>query len=151
MFRALATRGASAFRGATMQVSLVKRVFDSIVGIWTLDIDFLTICNLSAGASRPGCTFCETYELLSRIRCRVWREVCKILVFQISEPKGLEFQSPDWHLTLTLIALGTLPTSTEQISMAGRSERFIVLLIFFRKKLISTHTICRHELWVLKS
>ena len=80
MFRALATRGASAFRGATMQVSLVKRVFDSIVGIWTLDIDFLTICNLSAGASRPGCTFCETYELLSRIRCRVWREVCKSLI-----------------------------------------------------------------------
>ena len=39
MFRALATRGASAFRGATMQVSLVKRVFDSIVGIWTLDVE----------------------------------------------------------------------------------------------------------------
>ena len=55
-------------------------------------------------------------------------------LLQTSEPKGLEFQSPDWHLTLTLIALGTLPTSTEQISMAGRSERFIVLLNFWRKK-----------------
>ena len=71
-------------------------------------------------------------------------------LFQISQPKGLEFQSPDWHLTLTLIALGTLPTSTEQISMAGRSERFIVLLNILRKKLFGRYEICRHELLVLK-
>ena len=57
-------------------------------------------------------------------------------LFQIFALKGLEFQLPDWHLALTLIALGTLPTSTEQISMAGRSERFIVLLIFLRKNLL---------------
>ena len=71
-------------------------------------------------------------------------------LFQTSEPKGLEFQSPDWHLTLTLLALGTLPTSTEQISMAGRSERFIVFLNFFRKKCIGTFKTCAYELLILE-
>ena len=62
----------------------------------------------------------------------------QILYFKFLSPRVWNFRS-DWHLTLILIALGTLPTSTEQISMAGRSERFIVLLNFFRKQLIGTH------------
>ena len=68
-----------------------KRRTSSIVGIWTLDVYLLTIWNLSAGASRPGCALCETYELLSRIWCRVWREVCKILYFKFLRSRVWNF------------------------------------------------------------
>ena len=73
MFRVLATRGASAFRGATLQVTwwpFLSEQSDELKKVWNIS----NLVNL-AGAARPGCPLFQADVLPTRVRFWIWCQV----------------------------------------------------------------------------
>ena len=117
MFRVLATRGASAFRGATLQVTWCTISDRQMKKLWNIT----NRVNL-AGAARPGCPLFQADVLPTRVRFWIW---C-----QVSPPDHCSTRISIGVSVLQSLAhfpcSGTLPISTEQTLTAGSSGRSVL-------------------------
>ena len=79
MFRVLATRGASAFRGATMQVTKWNQIQNWILFGKRRVTNQKSLKkghpSKNAGAARPGCPLFQADVLHTRVWCWIWCQV----------------------------------------------------------------------------